>query len=280
MGERNEDLILRVEGLCKRYGETVVLDHLNIAVRRGEKIVLIGPSGTGKSTLLRCIDLIEPVNEGLVFLDGQLVNATENQNCYKQKKLRHTTDARKKMGMVFQHFNLFPHMTVLKNLMEGPVKVLGLPKKSVRNKAIELLRQIGVEDKQNAYPSELSGGQQQRVAIMRAIAMDPILMLFDEVTSALDPQLVQSVLDLMKDLGNRGMTMLIVTHELGFAKDIADRVAFVDEGTVIEDGSPSRIFTEPSHERTKHFLKSLLERSAATGTNEPNQISTDHKKEG
>ena len=255
--------ILQVKDLCKKYNAVTILDHVNLDVKRGEKIAMIGPSGTGKSTLLRCIDLLEPVDHGLIYLEGELVNAYQRGDQFVHKTLRHTTQARKRMGMVFQSFNLFPHMTVIQNIIEAPVNVAGVPKKEAREEAIKLLREIGLEEKKDAYPSELSGGQQQRVAIIRALAMKPAVMFFDEVTSALDPQLVQGVLDLVMELAHKGMTMLIVTHELAFAREVADRIVFMDQGTIIEDGPVAKMFSDPSHERTREFLKGMLERSGA-----------------
>ena len=254
--------ILKVEDLCKNYNAVTILDHVNLDVKRGEKIAIIGPSGTGKSTLLRCIDLLEPVDSGQIYLEGELVNAHKRGDQFVYKKLRHTTQARKKMGMVFQSFNLFPHMTVMQNIIEAPVKVAGVAKKKAKEEAIKLLQEIGLEERKDAYPSELSGGQQQRVAIIRALAMKPAIMFFDEITSALDPQLIKGVLDLVKELAQKGMTMLIVTHELAFAKDVADRIVFMDQGTIIEDAPVAKMFSNPSHELTKEFLKGLLEGSA------------------
>jgi ABC-type polar amino acid transport system ATPase subunit len=254
-------VILQVEGLCKKYNALTILDHVNLDVKRGEKIAIIGPSGTGKSTLLRCIDLLEPVDSGLIYLEGELVNAYKRRDQFVHKTLRRTTQARKRMWMVFQSFNLFPHMTVMQNIIEAPVNVGGVPRKEAREEAIKLLLEIGLEDKRDAYPSELSGGQQQRVAIIRALAMKPTVMFFDEVTSALDPQLVQGVLDLVKELAHKGMTMLMVTHELAFARDVADRIVFMDLGKIIEEGPVAKMFSDPSHERTREFLKGMLGRS-------------------
>jgi len=250
--------VVRVQGLHKRFGKQIVLAGVDLTVSKGEKVVLIGPSGTGKSTLLRCIDLIEHADSGFVYIDGVLANVKKRRGNYVHRKMGETVAVRKRMGMVFQQFNLFPHMTVLKNIIEAPIRVNRENRRSAVSRAKDLLAQIGLEDKATSYPSELSGGQQQRVAIIRALAMNPELMLFDEVTSALDPQLVQSVLDLMLDLGTRGMTMMIVTHELGFAREIADRIVFMAEGVVVEDAPPQVIFSAPSEERTRLFLSSLL----------------------
>jgi len=257
--------VVQVQGLCKKYGSQVVLAGVDLTVSKGEKVVVIGPSGTGKSTLLRCIDLIEHADSGFVYIDGVLANVKKRRGHYVHRRMGETAAVRKRLGMVFQQFNLFPHVTVLKNIIEAPMHVNHEKRGSAILRARELLAQIGLEDKASSYPSELSGGQQQRVAIIRALAMDPELMLFDEVTSALDPQLVQSVLDLMLELGTRGMTMMIVTHELGFAREIADRVVFMAEGVIVEDGTPQVIFSAPKDERTRSFLSSLLTRSSSAG---------------
>ena len=210
-------------------------------------MVVVGPSGSGKSTLLRCINYLEVPTKGTITIDKETINKKTNIN-----------NIRKDVGMVFQHFNLFPHMTVLQNIMLAPVKVRKISKDNAKQKALELLRRVGLESKADNYPSQLSGGQQQRVAIARALAMEPKIMLFDEPTSALDPEMVNEVLDVMKDLAQSGMTMMCVTHEMGFARQVADRVIFVDQGKILEDASPEMLFTNPKHDRTKEFLAKIL----------------------
>ncbi len=250
--------LLSAVNLCKEYKGRLILDHVSLSIKQGEKIVILGPSGAGKSTLLRCLHLLEPVQEGQIYLEGALINAFEKNGAFLPKRVRHTCHARSRMATVFQSFNLFPHMTVLQNIIEGPVRTLGLQKNAARDEAVSLLQKIGLEDKKDDFPSQLSGGQQQRVAIMRAVAMHPLVIFFDEVTSALDPQLVKSVLDLMRELGDSGMTMVIVTQELGFARGIADRIVFMAEGRVVEDGCPSRIFESPTDPRTRAFFTGIL----------------------
>jgi polar amino acid transport system ATP-binding protein len=256
---REEDCtLLSAVDLCKEYKGHRVLDHVSLNVVQGEKIVILGPSGAGKSTLLRCLHLLEPVQKGQIYLQGNLVNSYKKDGRYILKKTRQTAATRSRMATVFQSFNLFPHMTVLQNIIEGPIRTLGMQKKQAIEQAIALLEKIGLDNKRNAYPSQLSGGQGQRVAIMRAVAMNPLLMFFDEVTSALDPQLVRSVLDLMRELGDAGMTMIVVTHELGFAREIADRIIYMDEGRIVEDGSPSEIFESAKHKSTRDFFNGVL----------------------
>jgi polar amino acid transport system ATP-binding protein len=248
--------IVQVRGVAKSFSQLAVLRGVDMEVRKGEVVVLIGPSGSGKSTLLRCLNrLIEP-DSGTIMVAG--VDMTSPATDLPR--------ARRNIGLVAQHFNLYPHMTVLKNLMEGPVTVLRLPKEEARARAVALLRRVGLEDKTDAHPYQLSGGQQQRVAIARALAMEPAVMLFDEPTSALDPELTGEVLDTMKELADEGMTMLVVSHEMQFARRVADRIYMFDQGVVIESGSPEQLFRAPSKERTQRFLDRLMSWEAASGT--------------
>ena len=240
---------VRIEGLRKSFGANQVLGGVDLSLAAHEVICLIGASGSGKSTLLRCINLLEPIDEGRIWLLGQQITAPGvNENA-----------VRRHVGIVFQAFNLFPHMTVLRNVTLAPVKVLGTPRPAAEHEARELLRRFGLADKESDYPERLSGGQQQRVAIVRALAMRPQILLLDEVTSALDPELVAEVLDLIRELAAGGMTMLIATHEMGFARDIADRVCFLSDGLIIEDAPPAELFTHPRDERTRRFLRRIVE---------------------
>ena len=253
---------LEIRGLVKRFGNQTVLRGIDLDVGSGEVVVVIGPSGSGKSTLLNCINFLEPFQGGRVRVGGQWVgyridDATGERIRQPEVELN---ALRARIGMVFQHFNLFPHMTVLGNLIEAPVQVRGQHREHAMARARQLLARVGLTAKENAYPSELSGGQQQRVAIARALAMDPEAMLFDEVTSALDPELVGEVLAVMRGLAKDGMTMLVVTHEMSFARDVADRVVFMDEGVIVEEGKPDRFFTRPQTERAREFLRRLLEK--------------------
>lgn len=240
--------MIEVKNLTKSFGDLQVLQGITETIAEREVVCVIGPSGSGKSTFLRCLNLLEEPTGGEVFLDGQKVNSPEVN----------IDEIRTKLGMVFQSFNLFPHMTVMDNIMLAPVQVKKMTREAAEKKAKELLKTVGLEDKADSYPSSLSGGQQQRVAIARALAMDPEVMLFDEPTSALDPEMVGEVLAVMKDLANQGMTMVIVTHEMGFAKEVADRVFFMDQGIIMEQGSPDQIFMEPKNERTQNFLSKIL----------------------
>jgi polar amino acid transport system ATP-binding protein len=240
---------VRIEGLRKSFGPNEVLRGINLSVATHEVICLIGASGSGKSTLLRCVNLLEPVDAGRVWLWGSEVTAAGVDH----------NRVRRHVGIVFQSFNLFPHMTVLANVTLAPMKVLGTRRAGAEEQARELLRRFGLLDKESDYPDRLSGGQQQRVAIVRALAMRPQLMLLDEVTSALDPELVAEVLDVIRELAATGMTMLIATHEMGFARDIAHRVCFLGEGTIIEDAPPAQLFTEPRDERTRRFLRRIVD---------------------
>ena len=244
------DIIISVKGLEKHVdeGQLKALRGVDTDIRRGEVVVVIGPSGSGKSTFLRCLNLLEEPTAGTVTVEG--VNITDPKvNINKH---------REKMGMVFQHFNLFPHMTILKNMTLAPCKLLKKSKLEAEEKAMALLKRVGLADRANAYPSQLSGGQKQRIAIVRALCMEPQVMLFDEPTSALDPEMVGEVLDVMKELAHEGMTMVVVTHEMGFAREVADRVIFMDEGHIIEEGTPEEIFNHPQQPRTQDFLKKVL----------------------
>jgi ABC-type polar amino acid transport system ATPase subunit len=252
--------LVRIEALCKQFGHAVVLDHIDLDVHAGEKITLIGPSGAGKSTLLRCVNYLERPTSGHVYLDGELVGERLVNGRYVPAGARELAETRRHIGMVFQHFYLFPHLTALQNVTLGLLKVLGLPKAEAEARAMALLTRVGLEAKRDAYPDKLSGGQQQRVAIARALAMEPRVMLFDEATSALDPELAAEVLAVMRQLAGEGMTMMIVTHEMHFAEDVSDRVIFMAEGRLVEQGSPREVLKQPQHERTRRFLKAVIER--------------------
>ena len=246
----NGDYLIEVKDLKKHYngGEIKALNGITTGIKKGEVVVVIGPSGSGKSTFLRSLNLLERPTSGSIFFEGkEITDPKTNINLHRQK-----------MGMVFQHFNLFPHMTVLKNMTLAPTKLLKQSAKEAENNAIELLKAVGLADRKDAYPSQLSGGQKQRIAIVRALCMKPDVMLFDEPTSALDPEMVGEVLDVMKKLAKEGMTMVVVTHEMAFAKEVANRVLFVDEGVIMEEGTPEEIFGNPMNERTKAFLSKVL----------------------
>jgi polar amino acid transport system ATP-binding protein len=239
---------IRAVGLVKRYGDHTVLKGVDLDVAQGEVVCVIGPSGSGKSTLLRCLNLLERPTEGRVFLGDEEMTAPDAK----------VDQLRGRLGMVFQSFNLFPHRTVLDNLVMAPVNVRGMPREQARERAAAMLARVGLADKAAEHPARLSGGQQQRVAIARALAMDPEAMLFDEVTSALDPELVTDVLNVMRELAAGGMTMIVVTHEMGFARDVGDRLLFMDEGAIVEEGVPSEVLSAPREERTRRFLSRLL----------------------
>jgi len=254
------DPIVRMRGVVKRFGDEVVLRGLDLDVRRGETLAVIGGSGSGKSTILRILMTLEGIDGGRVEIDGDSVFTEERDGREVPASEAHLREIRRKVGMVFQHFNLFPHMTALGNVMEAPRRVLGLPRAEAEARARELLARVGLAEKADAHPARLSGGQQQRVAIARALAMQPEIMLFDEVTSGLDPELVGEVLDVLRELARAGdMTMLIVTHQMHFAREIADRVVFLEGGRIVEEGAPEAIFTAPEKERTREFLQSVLE---------------------
>jgi polar amino acid transport system ATP-binding protein len=241
--------VIKVVDLNKRFKNLHVLKGINLNVNQGEVVVIIGPSGSGKSTLLRCLNRLEEVDSGEISFKG--ISITQN-------KKNDINKIRQNMGMVFQNFNLFPHMTVLENITLAPVKLKKMDKIEAENTGLELLERVGLKDKAKAYPNQLSGGQKQRVAIARALAMSPDLMLFDEPTSALDPEMVGEVLEVIKKLASEGMTMVIVTHEMNFAKEVADRVLFMDEGIILEEGTPEKLFTNPEHQRTRDFLRRVV----------------------
>jgi len=246
----NDNIIISTQDLCKFYrnGTIKALNGVSTEIRRGEVVVIIGPSGSGKSTLLRSLNLLEIPTTGRIYFEGtDITDPSLDVNLY-----------RRRMGMVFQHFNLFPHMTVLKNMTIAPIKLLKKSEEEAKQKALQLLRLVGLEDRAEAYPSQLSGGQKQRVAIVRSLCMEPDMMLFDEPTSALDPEMVGEVLDVMKNLAETGMTMAVVTHEMGFAREVADRVIFMDEGQILEEGTPEQIFDHPQNPRTQAFLSKVL----------------------
>ncbi|MEZ3505439.1 MAG: amino acid ABC transporter ATP-binding protein [Lachnospiraceae bacterium] len=240
--------MIKVKNLHKKFGDLMVLDGIDEHISQGEVVVIIGPSGSGKSTFLRCLNLLEDVTEGEIYVDDGLINTPKvNINVVRQK-----------MGMVFQQFNLFPHLTIMDNITLAPVLLKKMTKQEAVRKGQELLERVNLAEKADAYPAQLSGGQKQRVAIARALAMNPEIMLFDEPTSALDPEMVGEVLDVMKDLAKSGMTMVIVTHEMGFAREVASRVLFIDQGVVMESGIPQEVFSNPKNERTKLFLSKVL----------------------
>ena len=246
----NANPIISAQNLKKHFsgGKIKALDGVSADIAKGEVVVVIGPSGSGKSTFLRCLNLLEiPTNGTIFFNDHNITDKNININIHRQK-----------MGMVFQHFNLFPHKTILQNMTLAPIHLLKKSKEEAEKKALALLARVGLEDRANAYPSQLSGGQKQRIAIVRALAMEPEVMLFDEPTSALDPEMVGEVLEVMKELASEGMTMVVVTHEMGFAKEVASRVLFMDEGKLIEEGTPEAIFTNPQHPRLQDFLSKVL----------------------
>ncbi|MEI2416381.1 amino acid ABC transporter ATP-binding protein [Orrella sp. JC864] len=250
--------MLDIKNLSKSYGSLSVLRDINLSVQPRDVVAVIGPSGSGKSTLLKCINFLEPYDAGEVRFDGQLVGYQESGGLRRPAGERQTNRLRAQMGMVFQNFNLFPHMTILQNVMEGPVQVLKVPREQARERAERLLAQVGLSDKRDVKPTRLSGGQQQRAAIARALAMQPRLMLFDEPTSALDPELVGEVLAAMRELAQAGMTMVIVTHEMSFARDVASRVVFMEGGYIVEEAPPAQLFTAPQNPRTRAFLSRVL----------------------
>jgi polar amino acid transport system ATP-binding protein len=249
--------MLRAVNVHKSYGDHEILKGINLEVDKGEVLCLLGPSGSGKSTFLRCINHLEKINAGRIYVSGALIGFNERKGRLYEQNEKELCTIRTKIGMVFQSFNLFPHMTVLENIIEGPVTVKKEDPHKMKRRAYELLTKVGLRDWADRFPKQLSGGQQQRVAIARSLAMEPDLMLFDEPTSALDPELVGEVLTVMRDLAESGMTMVIVTHEMEFAKNVAHKVALMDHGCVVEEGTPSEVFENPRHERTKAFLGSI-----------------------
>jgi len=254
--------MVHADRVSKSYGSNQVLKSISLTVMPGEVLCLVGPSGSGKSTFLRCINHLERVNAGRLSVDGKLVGYREANGKLYELHPKDAAKQRRDIGMVFQRFNLFPHMTALENVMEAPVRVKGVPRGQAKKRARELLERVGLAERADYYPAHLSGGQQQRVAIARALAMDPKLMLFDEPTSALDPELVGEVLAVMRALADDGMTMIVVTHEMAFAREAGHRIAFMDDGVIVESGSPRELLSEPTHERTRAFLSRLLAQPA------------------
>jgi polar amino acid transport system ATP-binding protein len=251
------DEMVRAEKLVKHFGDLMVLDGVDFYVKRGQVVVIIGPSGSGKTTLLRCINHLEKIDRGRIYIEGELIGYREVNGQLVEDKEATIARIRSQIGFVFQRFNLFPHMTVLENVIEAPIHVLHQSKAEVTERAMELLTKVGLAEKAHVYPHKLSGGQQQRVAIARALAMNPKLMLFDEATSALDPELVGEVLKVMRQLAEEGMTMVVVTHEMGFAREVADHVIFMDKGVVVEQGRPEQVFDNAQNERTRTFLRMI-----------------------
>jgi polar amino acid transport system ATP-binding protein len=252
------NVMVKAENVHKQFGRLEVLKGIDLDVQQGEVCCVVGPSGSGKSTFLRCINHLEKVNAGRIWVDGDLIGYRQRGDKLHEMKEKEVAAQRRGIGMVFQRFNLFPHMTALENVMEAPLRVRGESKGDVRKRASELLDRVGLGTKVNTYPGQCSGGQQQRVAIARALAMRPKLMLFDEPTSALDPELVGEVLDVMKDLARDGMTMIVVTHEIGFAREVGDTLVFMDGGVVVEAGAPRDVIANPQHDRTRSFLAKVL----------------------
>jgi polar amino acid transport system ATP-binding protein len=259
--------MVEAEGVCKSFGHLQVLNNVTLSVEEGEVLCIMGPSGSGKSTFLRCVNHLERIDAGTLSVNGQFVGYRRRGASLYELRTKEVCGRRADIGMVFQHFNLFPHKTVLENVIEAPVHVRKQPRAAAVETAVGLLRRVGLEEKRNSYPRALSGGQQQRVAIARALAMDPKLILFDEPTSALDPELVSEVLEVIRGLAASGMTMMVVTHEIGFAREVADRIAFMDAGSVLEIGRPDDVLDRPKHERTQMFLSRVL-RGTVAGTPE------------
>jgi polar amino acid transport system ATP-binding protein len=255
---RSAEEVVRATDVHKWFGPLHVLKGVSLRVGRGETVVIIGPSGSGKTTFVRCLNQLEKIQKGEIIVNGQHIGYRQANGKMVPDRERNIARQRRQIGMVFQRFNLFNHMTALRNVMEAPVQVLGLSKEEAMTMARALLARVDLTDKANAYPSQLSGGQQQRVAIARALAMKPALMLFDEPTSALDPEMIGEVLEVMRELAREGMTMIVVSHEMGFAREVADRIVMMDDGCVIEEGSPDTIFGTPAHPRTRLFLSKIL----------------------
>ncbi len=258
--------LVRAVNVTKAFHGNPVLDGIDLSVRRGEVVVLLGPSGSGKTTFLRCINQLETIDGGRIWVDGELMGFEDRQGTLYRLPVKRIAAQRREIGMCFQRFNLFPHKTAVENVAEAPVQVKGVGKGEAKKRALELLDRVGLADRANHYPAQLSGGQQQRVAIARALAMDPKLMLFDEPTSALDPELVGEVLTVMRELAASGMTMIVVTHEMGFAREVADEVVFMDGGVVVEQGPPAEVIGNPQHRRTQDFLRRM--RSETTPSEE------------
>jgi polar amino acid transport system ATP-binding protein len=254
----SKPLMVDARAVRKSFGSNEVLKGITLQVEQGQVLCLLGPSGSGKSTFLRCINHLETINGGRLYVEGELMGFREGADAIYEMKPNAIAKQRSEIGMVFQRFNLFPHLTAIENVIEAPIGVKKLSKADATKKGLELLASVGLSDKADHYPSQLSGGQQQRVAIARALAMEPKLMLFDEPTSALDPELVGDVLDVMRKLAKSGMTMIVVTHEIGFAREVADRVVFMDSGVVVEEGTPAQVLDKPQNERTKVFINSVL----------------------
>ena len=252
------DLVVDATNVNKWFGKLHVLRDVTLTVKRQEVVVVLGPSGSGKTTFIRCVNHLEKIQSGRIFVNGHLIGYRDVNGKLVEDKEANIAMQRQEIGMVFQRFNLFPHKTALENIIEAPIQVRGTPKDEAIEMGRALLSRVGLAAKEGSYPSHLSGGQQQRVAIARALAMKPALMLFDEPTSALDPEMIGEVLEVMKELAREGMTMIVVTHEMGFAKEVADRVVMMDEGVVVEEGTPEHFFTNPTHERTKSFLSKIL----------------------
>jgi polar amino acid transport system ATP-binding protein len=252
------DVVVDAHDVEKWFGKLHVLKSVSLQVKRQEVVVMIGASGSGKTTFIRCVNHLEKIQKGRIFVNGHLIGYREVDGRLVEDKEANIAKQRQEIGMVFQRFNLFPHKTALENIIEAPIEVRGTPRDEAVEMGRALLSRVGLAAKETAYPSQLSGGQQQRVAIARALAMKPALMLFDEPTSALDPEMIGEVLEVMKELAREGMTMIVVTHEMGFAREVADRVVMMDEGQIIEDGTPEHFFTNPTHERTKSFLSKIL----------------------
>ena len=250
--------MVKADRVYKSFGHVDVLKGIDLQVAPREVMCVIGPSGSGKSTFLRCINHLEKIDAGWLWVDGELVGYRQKGGKLHELKDREVSAQRRDIGMVFQRFNLFPHRTALENVTEAPIKVKGVPKREARERGAEILRKVGLGDRMQSYPNQLSGGQQQRVAIARALAMEPKLMLFDEPTSALDPELVGEVLDVMRGLAESGMTMVVVTHEMGFAREVGDTLVFMDGGVVVEAGAPKQVLTDPQHDRTRSFLSKVL----------------------
>jgi polar amino acid transport system ATP-binding protein len=252
--------MVQFDNVCKRYGELVVLDDLNLSIAKNEKVAIIGPSGSGKTTVLRMLMTLESIDDGVIYVDGEPLTHQRQSGRLVPADKRHLRQTRGQVGMVFQHFNLFGHMTAIQNCMQAPISVMGMTKPQARELALDLLSMVGLADKVDQYPAQLSGGQQQRVAIARALAMRPKVMLFDEVTSALDPELCGEVLSVIRKLGEQhDLTMLMVTHQMGFAKEFADRVCFFDQGKIAEEGPAETFFDSPQHPRTKQFLQAVMQ---------------------